>query len=234
MTKSEIASLIDHVFLTPNTTLAQLEAGCREIIPHRVACVCVMPYWIADCAKLLEGTGIQPGTVAGFPHGLNTPEVKAEEARQALGNGAVEIDMVCNISRAVSNDWSGLEREISMVLDVVRQRRDAKLKVIFETCYLTDAQIIALCGVCSRVGVDWVKTSTGFASAGATEHHVRLMRQHTAPHIGVKASGGIRDLAAVKLFHSLGCTRIGTSRAISILAEAAGEKSADNAPAAAY
>jgi len=99
------------------------------------------------------------------------------------------------------------------------RRHNAKLKVIFETCYLNDAQIIALCGVCGRVGVDWVKTSTGFASAGATEHAVRLMRQHTPAHIAVKAAGGIRDLASLRLFQSLGCTRIGTSRAAAILAE---------------
>jgi deoxyribose-phosphate aldolase len=216
-----IASLIDHALLAPNLTSAQLEAGCREAAAFRVAGFCAMPSWVSDSVKILEGTGVPAFSVAGFPHGTSSPEVKAEETRHALGDGAVEIDMVCNISRAVSNDWDFVERDIAMVLGVVR-RHNAKLKVIFETCYLTDAQIIALCGVCARVGVDWVKTSTGFASAGATEHAVRLMREHTPGHIGVKAAGGIRDLAAVRLFQSLGCSRIGTSRTAAIMAELAG------------
>jgi deoxyribose-phosphate aldolase len=219
----EIASLIDHAILAPNTTIAQLEAGCREAATLHVAGICVMPFWIADCVDILEGTGIAPSTVAGFPHGMNSPEVKSEEARHTLGEGEKELDMVCNISRAVSNDWDFLEREIEMVLGVVR-RHEAKLKVIFETCYLTDAQKIELCKICSRLAVDWVKTSTGFATAGATEHDVRLMRANTPASIGVKASGGVRDLATVRLFQSLGCSRVGTSRSTAILAEVMNEK----------
>ena len=219
----EIASLMDHALLAPNLTVRQIGDGCREVAPLRVASVCVVPHAVVLCRQILEGSGVRTSTVIGFPHGANTPEVKAEDARHALGDGAEELDMVCNISRAASNEWPFLEDEIGMALGVVR-RHGARLKVIFETCFLSDAQIIALCGVCSRVGVDWVKTSTGFANGGATEHHVRLMREHTAPHIGVKASGGVRDLAAVRLYQSLGCSRVGTSRTAAILAEVAGRE----------
>ena len=219
--KNEIASLIDHALLAPNLTLAQLDAGCREVAPLRVASVCILPHWVQGCAKILKGSGVLPSTVIGFPHGATSIDQKGAEACVALDD-ATELDMVCNISRAVSNDWDYIEREIFVVLEQVRER-GAKLKVIFETCYLNDAQKIELCKICSRLNVDWVKTSTGFGTAGATEHDIRLMRQHTAPHIGVKASGGIRDLAAVRLFQSLGCSRIGTSRTAAILAELAGE-----------
>jgi deoxyribose-phosphate aldolase len=214
----EAASLIDHALLAPNLTVQQIETACRETAAHRVAGVCVMPFWVADCVKTLEGTGVLPTSVVGFPHGNHTAAIKTEEARHALGDGAVELDMVVNIPRACSNEWDYVEDEINAVLCAAR-RHNAKLKVIFETCYLDDAQIIALCGVCGRAGVDWVKTSTGFGTAGATEHAVRLMREHTPASIGVKASGGIRDLAALRLFQSLGCSRIGTSRTAAILAE---------------
>jgi len=214
----EAASLIDHALLAPNLTVRQIETACRETAAHRVAGVCVMPFWVADCVKILEGTGVRPTSVVGFPHGNTTTGIKTEEALHALGDGAVELDMVVNIPRACSNGWDYVEDEIGVVLCAVR-RHGAKLKINFETCYLSDAQIINLCGVCGRADVDWVKTSTGFGTAGATEHAVRLMRQHTPAHIGVKASGGIRDLAGFRLFQSLGCSRIGTSRTAAILSE---------------
>ncbi len=229
----DIASLIDHALLTPNLTEAQLEAGCREAASLHVASVCILPYWVRQCHHILKGSDVRTSTVIGFPHGAHAIEVKANEACHALDDGAVELDMVCNISRAVSNDWDYLAREIAAVLEPVR-RRDAKLKVIFETCYLSDAQKIELCKICSRLKVDWVKTSTGFGSAGATEHDIRLMREHTDKTIGVKASGGIRDLAALNLFRSLGCSRIGASRTAAILAEVVNAKIADSGAASTY
>ena len=227
----EVASLIDHALLAPNLTLAQLEAGCREAASLRVASVCILPHAVELCAEILKGSGVLTSTVIGFPHGANTIETKLGEACDALDDGAVELDMVCNISRAVSNDWKYVMADIAAVLDATRAS-NAKLKVIFETCYLSDAQKIELCKICSQLKVDWVKTSTGFGAAGATEHDIRLMRQHTDSSIGVKASGGIRDLAAVRLYQSLGCSRIGASRTAAILAEVAG--AVNNAPTTGY
>ena len=227
----QIASLIDHALLAPNLTTAQLESGCREAASLRVASVCILPHAVRLCSQVLAGSGVLTSTVIGFPHGANTIETKVAEARDALDDGAVELDMVCNISRAVSNDWDYLEREIAAVL-VATHGRGAKLKIIFETCYLNDAQKIELCKICSRLKVDWVKTSTGFGTAGATEHDIRLMREHTDSAVGVKASGGIRDLAAVRLFQSLGCSRIGASRTAAILAEVTG--TANNVPTTGY
>jgi len=203
--------------LLPNLTDAEVEAGCRQAAAWQVAGVCVLPHAVARCAGILGGSGVAAGTVIGFPLGAHMTVVKAAEARRALDDGAQELDMVIAIAKAVSGAWRDVHADIRAVLAEVREQ-GAKLKVIFETCYLDDAQKIRLCEICSELGVDWVKTSTGFGPAGATEADVRLLRKHSAPGVQIKASGGIRDLAAVVRFRDLGCSRVGCSRTAAILA----------------
>jgi deoxyribose-phosphate aldolase len=211
-----IARLIDHALLQPNLTNAALEAGCRDAAAWRVASVCILPHAVARCAAILGDSGVATSTVIGFPHGAHRTVIKAAEARRALDDGAQELDMVVNISQVVSGAWRDVQADIHAVLAEVRER-GARLKVIFETGYLDDPQKIRLCEICSELGADWVKTSTGFGPAGATEADVRLMRAHSAPPVQIKASGGIRDLAAVVRFRDLGCSRIGCSRTGEIL-----------------
>ena len=215
--RQDIARLIDHALLQPNLDVAALEEGCRQAAGWKVASVCILPHAVARAAAILRGSGVAAGTVVGFPHGANLTVLKAAEARRALDDGAQELDMVINISQTVSGAWRAVHDDIRAVLAEVREQ-GAKLKVIFETCYLDEAQKIRLCEMCSELGVDWVKTSTGFGPAGATEADVRLMRRHSAPSVQVKASGGIRDLAAVCRFRDLGCSRVGCSRTAEILA----------------
>jgi deoxyribose-phosphate aldolase len=214
--RAQIAKLIDHALLMPNLTDAELDAGCRQAAAWQVASVCILPHWVKGCAQILAGSNVAPSTVIGFPHGAHMPVVKAAEARRALDDGATELDMVVNIAKAVSNDWRFVHDDIHAVLNEAREQA-AKLKVIFETCYLTEAQKLKLCEICTELAVDWVKTSTGFGPAGATPEDVRLMRANCPPTVQVKASGGIRDLAAVVRFRDLGCSRIGCSRTGAIL-----------------
>ncbi|MFZ4394131.1 MAG: deoxyribose-phosphate aldolase [Kiritimatiellia bacterium] len=220
-TPREIARLIDHSILNPNQTATAVDEGCRQALTWGVAAVCVSPCHVNLCADILRGSGIATCTVIGFPHGAHSIPVKAYEAQQVLSDGATELDMVINISAAVSEDFDYLQEEIQAVLNVAHGA-GAMLKVILETCYLTDIQKIRLCEICVELGVDWVKTSTGFGSAGATVKDVSMMVHRCAPTVQVKAAGGIRDLRSVQLFHHLGCTRIGCSRTADVLAECAG------------
>ena len=216
--RNEIARLIDHSLLSPNQTVSAVEQGCHQALEWGVASVCVPPCYVSFCAELLRDSPVAPCTVIGFPHGTHTIPGKVYETRQALADGATELDMVVNISAAVSEDWDYLREEISAVVDVAHAQ-GAKLKVIFETCYLNDIQKIRICEMCVELGVDWVKTSTGFGSAGATVRDVTLMVHRCAPSVQVKAAGGIRDLRSLQLFRSLGCTRIGCSRTAEVLSE---------------
>lgn len=217
ISRHQIAAMIDHALLKPNLSDTELEHGCRQAREWQVASVCILPHWVEGCARLLAGSGVQTSTVIGFPHGVNAAATKAAEARLALMHGATELDMVVNISKVVSQSWQYVCDDIKAVLDEVRAR-SAKLKVIFENSYLNEQQKIKLCEVCSELAVDWVKTSTGFAAGGATVEDVRIMRAHCAPDVQIKASGGIRDLAAVLTFRDLGCSRIGCSNTGAILA----------------
>jgi deoxyribose-phosphate aldolase len=214
--RAQIAKLIDHALLRPNLTDTEIEAGCRQAAAWQVASVCTLPHWVNECARILAGSGVAPGTVIGFPHGAHLPVVKAAEARRALDDGAAELDMVVNLSKTVSEDWRFVRDDIHAVLNEAREQA-AILKVIFETCYLNETQKLKLCEICTELAVDWVKTSTGFGPAGATAEDVRLMRAHCPASVQIKASGGIRDLAAVVRFHDLGCSRIGSSNTEAIL-----------------
>lgn len=214
--RSQIAKLIDHALLRPNLTDTELETGCRQADIWQVASVCILPHWVKDCARLLAGSNVATGTVIGFPLGAHLPVVKAAEARRALDDGAIELDMVINIAKAVSHDWRYVHDDIHAVLNEAREQA-AKLKVIFETCYLNEMQKLKLCEICTELAVDWVKTSTGFGPSGATPADVRLLRANCPATVQVKASGGIHDLATVVQFRDLGCSRIGCSHTAHIL-----------------
>lgn len=216
--ESHLAKLIDHALLKPTLTEAELWQGCELARTLKVASVCIVPFAVGRCAELLRGSGVQPSTTVGFPHGAGSWQSKVREARESLNDGATELDMVVNINRVLSGSYAQVRDEIAAVLGEVRSA-NARLKVIFENCYLERDHKLALCEMCSELSVDWVKTSTGFGSGGATAADVQLMRAHTAPEIGVKASGGIRTLAEVKQFQALGCSRVGTASTASILNE---------------
>jgi deoxyribose-phosphate aldolase len=217
-TYEEIAKLIDHSLLNPMLSGRELEDGCRLAVDYNVASVCIMPYSLKRCAEILRGSTVKPGTTIGFPHGGHSTTVKVAEARQALDDDGEELDMVVNLSKVVSGDWAYVRADVQAVLDVAHAR-SRKLKVIFENCYLNDTQKIKLCEICGELGADWVKTSTGYGSGGATEADVRLMRLHSPPHVQVQAAGGIRDLDRLLAFRALGVTRVGASRTAEILEE---------------
>lgn len=216
----DVAGLIDHALLKPTLTEAELWQGCEFARARRVASVCIVPFAVRRCAELLAGSNVQPSTTLGFPHGAGTWQSKVRDARESLAAGATELDMVVNINQVLSGNARAVRHEIEAVLAEVRHA-SARLKVIFENCYLERDHKLLLCEICSDLKVDWVKTSTGFGSAGATVADVELMRAHTSPEVGVKASGGIRTLAQVLTFQSLGCSRVGTTATASILDELA-------------
>jgi len=214
----EIARILDHSLLNPNQSVTAMDHGCRQALAWGVAAVCVTPCYVGHCASILKGSGVATCAVVGFPHGTQALPVKIFEARQAIADGATELDMVINISAAVSDDFDYLHEEIRAIL-AEAHAHGAKLKVIFENCYLSDIQKIRLCEICVELGVDWVKTSTGFGSSGATVKDVTMMIHRCVPNVQVKAAGGIRDLRSVLMFRQLGCARIGCSRTADVLAE---------------
>jgi deoxyribose-phosphate aldolase len=169
-------------------------------------------------AGVLAGTGVLVGTTIGFPHGGHRTDVKVFEAERAMDEGAVELDMVVNIGHAVGNDWDAVRADVAAVTEAAHARK-AVVKVIFENCFLTDAQKVKLCEICGEVNADYVKTSTGFGTGGATHADLILMRQAAPPHVKLKAAGGVRDLDAAIAVAGLGCDRIGASRTAEILDE---------------
>jgi deoxyribose-phosphate aldolase len=214
----EIAKMIDHSLLKPTMTADELEAGCQLAIEYQVASVCIMPYYLARASDILQGSGVLPSTTIGFPHGVQSSRVKQLEAEQALQDGARELDMVVNISQVLSGDYEGVRTDILAVLQPTHARGQ-KLKVIFENCYLTDAQKVRLCEICGELAVDWVKTSTGFGSSGATIDDLILMRKHSPAHVQVKAAGGIADLDMLLKVREVGATRSGCSKTGEVLGE---------------
>jgi deoxyribose-phosphate aldolase len=208
--------MIDHSLLSPILNADQLEQGIQTVIPYSVASICIVPYYLKRCVQLLEGSSIKPTTTIGFPHGVQTIAAKVDEAEQALKDGAQELDAVVNISQVVSENWEYVRSELRAIIDVVHGSNQ-KVKIIFENCYLSDPQKIKLCELCGELNTDWVKTSTGFGTSGATVEDVRLMRKHSPSQVQIKAAGGIRDLESVLSFRQAGVTRIGTSRTIEIL-----------------
>jgi len=215
-TYEDISKMIDHSLLSPVLTDRQLEQGCRIAVDYNVASVCIMPYYLRRCAEILKGSTVRAGTTIGFPHGGHTTAVKLAEAKQALDNGGEELDMIVNISKVLSGDWDYVRAEIKAVVDLTHAQNQ-KVKVIFENCYLDDRQKIKLCGICGDLKADWVKTSTGYGSGGATIEDLKLMRKNSPNHVQIKAAGGIRDLDALLEVRALGVTRVGASRTTDIL-----------------
>ena len=221
--------MIDHSLLHPTLTDEAIREGCQIARKYEVATVCVKPYSVSFAGELLEGTGVGISTVAGFPHGSQSREIKLSEAEQAILAGATEIDMVVNIGKVLSEDWDYVSKEIEIVNKTVIEN-NAILKVIFENDYLDDHHIIKLCQICTAQAVAFVKTSTGYGFVkqqngsysyrGATDHHLRLMRQHCPPSIQVKAAGGIRTLDDLLRVRQLGVTRIGATATERILEQA--------------
>jgi deoxyribose-phosphate aldolase len=217
-TYQDIAKMIDYSLLNPLTTDRDFEKGCRLGGDYDVASVFVMPYYLKRCAEILQGSSVKPGTTVGFPHGGHATATKVAEARQALAEGAAELDMVVNISKVLSGGWTYVRDDLRAVIDVTHAAGQ-KVKVIFENCYLQDAHKIRLCEICGQLNADLVKTSTGFAAGGATCQDLKLMRIHSPAHVQVKAAGGIRNLDQLLTMRALGATRVGASHAPQILDE---------------
>jgi len=218
-TYEDLAKLIDHSLLNPSLTVEQLEDGCRLALAYDVASVCILPYYLQRCADMLRGSTVKASTTIGFPHGGHTTAIKRAEAEQAVRDGGEELDMVVNISQVLSGNWDYVRDDIRAVIDVAHGAGQ-KVKVIFENCYLEDAQKIQLCEICGELKADWVKTSTGYGIGGATMADLRLMREHSPPFVQVKAAGGIRDLKTLLEVRALGVTRIGASRTREMLEDA--------------
>jgi deoxyribose-phosphate aldolase len=217
-TYEDIAKMIDHSLLNPTLTDRDLEEGCRLAVDYNCGSVCILPYYLARCAEILEGSTVNASTTIGFPHGGHTTAAKVAEAERALQDGGQELDMVSNISKVRSGDWDYVLADIKAVTDVTHAAGQ-KVKVIFENCYLTDGQKIRLCEICGELDADWVKTSTGYGEGGATMADLRLMRKHSPDHVQVKAAGGVRSLDKLLQVRALGVTRVGASRTVKILEE---------------
>ncbi|WP_442854995.1 deoxyribose-phosphate aldolase [Curtobacterium sp. Leaf261] len=215
-TADDVRRLIDHAILKPELTRADVDAQLDEAAAHRVFSVCVRPSDVAHAVSRLAGTDVAVGTVLGFPHGTTTTSTKVAEAMQAITDGASELDMVQNIGAARSGAWDVVEADVRAV---VQAAGDLVVKVILETAFLTEDEIVTASRAAQRAGAAFVKTSTGFAGGGATAAHIALMRTTVGPDTGVKASGGVRGLDALLEMVAAGADRIGTSASARILDE---------------
>lgn len=212
------AKMIDHTILKPEATMEQIEALCGEAAEYGFASVCVNSSYVPFCAELLADSEVKVCTVVGFPLGAMSTAAKVMETRQAITDGADEIDMVVHVGMIKSGDWDYVESDIQEVVDEAKDK--ALVKVIIETCLLTEEEKVRVCRICKDAGADFVKTSTGFSTGGATASDVALMRNTVGPDMGVKASGGVRTLKAAEAMIAAGATRLGTSSGIAIIHEA--------------
>jgi deoxyribose-phosphate aldolase len=217
-TYDDIAKMIDHSLLHPALSTMELEEGCGLAVEYGVASVCILPYYLRTSVSLLVGSNVKPSTTVGFPHGGNSTKVKLIEAEKALEDGAKELDVVVNISKVLSGDWEFVESELSSLIELTHEREQL-IKVIFENCYLDDDQKIRLCQICGELKADWVKTSTGYGTGGATIEDLTLMRKHSPPGVQVKAAGGVRNLEQLLAVRAIGVTRVGASSTRVILDE---------------
>lgn len=213
-----INSYIDHTILKPTTTLAEIEKLCSEAIQYQFAAVCVPPLFVKKAKEILDNSIIKTATVIGFPFGYNAIEAKVAEIVLAMVDGADELDMVINISAIKNNDWNFIASEINTIMPIIKSK-DKIIKVIIESGILTDDEIIKCCDIYGAAGVDYVKTSTGYAETGATLHAVELIRAHLADSIKIKASGGIKSYEFAKELIEAGADRIGCSSSVKIMQE---------------
>ncbi len=222
MEKEKIAGIIDHTLLKPNVSDQQVQVLCDEAKKYNFASVCVNPTYIAMAKKHLAGTNVKVCTVIGFPLGANTTQTKIFEATDAWGLGADELDYVVNISDVLNGRFEAVETEMNQFAQLKEQNSLVIVKVILETCYLNEELITRLCMMAKAAGLDFVKTSTGFGSGGATIEHVALMRQTVGQELGVKASGGIRTYEDAAKMIEAGASRIGTSAGV-VIVDGAGQ-----------
>jgi deoxyribose-phosphate aldolase len=219
ITPESLASMIDHTLLKPESSSMEIEQLCREAVEFKFASVCINPSYLRLAKDRLEGAEVKVCTVVGFPLGATTAESKVYEAKDAISNGAQEIDMVLNVGRLKSQDYGYVENEISAVVNVAHSNR-VIVKVIIETCLLSDGEKEKACLIVENAGADFVKTSTGFSKGGATVADVALIRRVVGNRIGVKAAGGIRTYADAAAMIQAGASRIGTSSGVKIIREA--------------
>jgi deoxyribose-phosphate aldolase len=212
-----IASMIDHTLLKPESTEEMVRVLCKEAREYGFAAVCVNPYYVKMAKELLEGSKVKVATVIGFPLGANTKEVKAFETRNAIENGADEVDMVINIGAMKSKEYHMVKEDIQAVVEAAKDK--AVVKVIIETCLLTDEEKIKACELSKEAGADFVKTSTGFSTGGAKVEDVKLMKETIGDSLKIKASGGIRDYEKAKAMIDAGASRIGASASVKIVEE---------------
>jgi deoxyribose-phosphate aldolase len=217
-TYQDIAKMLDHSLLQPTLTDRELEEGCRVAREYDVASVCIKPYAVRLAAGILKGSAVAVGTVVGFPHGAHKTAVKVVEAEQAMADGARELDMVVNIGKVLSKDWSYVAKDIECVVAAATAGH-ALVKVIFENCFLQDEHKEALCRICGEVRAHFVKTSTGYGATGATDEDLKLMRRCTPAHVQVKAAGGVRTFERLLAVRALGVTRVGATATRPILDE---------------
>lgn len=225
----DVASMIDHTLLKPDATRQNIEELCREAAQFKFATVCVNPTWVALCARLLAGSGVGVCSVVGFPLGATTADVKGYETRRAIFDGAREIDMVINVGALKSGDLRTVERDIEAVTAPCRDC-GVLSKVIIEAALLTDDEKVTASTLAKAAGADYVKTSTGFGPGGATAADVALMRRVVGAEMGVKAAGGVRDLAGLKEMIAAGATRVGASAGVKIVQQARGDKTTTASP----
>ncbi|MFC5649293.1 deoxyribose-phosphate aldolase [Paenibacillus solisilvae] len=218
---AELSAYFDHTLLKPESTFSDIVRLCMEAKQYQFATVCVNPYWVRDAAAQLAGSGVGVTTVVGFPLGASSTASKTHEAGDAIAAGAAEIDMVLNVGALKSGRFEEVEKDIHSVVEACKGR--AIVKVILEVGLLTKEEKVKACMMSTAAGADYVKTSTGFGPGGATVEDIALMRETVGPDIGVKASGGVRDLAAVRSLIAAGATRIGASSSVAIVSGAQGE-----------
>lgn len=211
---NSIPSMIDHTLLKPDASRDMIDVLCKEAIDNNFGAICVNPYHVKYCKELLKDSNVKVATVVGFPLGANTKEVKAFETMNAIENGAHEIDMVINIGAMKDNDYLTVKDDIKAVVDAANKK--ALVKVIIETCLLTDDEKKKACELAMEAGADYVKTSTGFSTGGAKVEDIELMKSVVGTKLGIKASGGVRDLQTAKEMIEAGATRLGTSSGVKI------------------
>jgi deoxyribose-phosphate aldolase len=217
-TYEQIAKMIDHSLLQQQLTDAELEAGCKLAREYNVASVCIKPYAVAMARDILAGSTVAVSTTIGFPHGGHLTTIKVAEAVQAIMDGAIELDMVCNIGKVLSKDWDYVREDIRAVVEFAHDRK-AIVKVIFENCFLQDEHKEMLCRICGEVNADFVKTSTGYGSTGATDDDLKLMRRCSPSHVQVKAAGGVRNFERLLAVRAIGVTRVGATASKPMLDE---------------
>lgn len=212
----EVAGMIDHSLLKPYLTDKEIEEGCRIADEYKTASVCMRPCDVKRAVEILKDSPVLVTSVIGFPHGTTTVQTKVFEAKEAIDNGAVELDVVLNIGKLKSKDYDYVKEDLKAVTEIAHEN-NVVVKAIFENCYLDDDEKISACEICNEIGVDYVKTSTGFGTGGAEDKDLKLMRENTNPEIKLKAAGGIRTLERAIEVKKMGCSRLGATATVGIL-----------------